>query len=77
MINIKDRKNCCGCHACVTVCAKHCITMQEDKEGLFDAMDTWENSLNMMSLVLEGIEVRKDDTLKPTLKTRDLSLDSV
>lgn len=38
--------------------------MQEDKEGLFDAMDTWENSLNMMSLVLEGIEVRKDVTLK-------------
>lgn len=33
MIEIKDRKDCCGCHACATVCSKHCITMQTDEEG--------------------------------------------
>lgn len=33
MIEIKDKKDCCGCHACATVCAKHCITMRSDEEG--------------------------------------------
>lgn len=33
MIEIKDKKDCCGCNACATVCAKHCITMKSDEEG--------------------------------------------
>ena len=33
MIELKDKKDCCGCHACATICAKHCITMQADEEG--------------------------------------------
>ena len=35
MINITDnnKSTCCGCTACACVCPKHCITMQEDKEG--------------------------------------------
>lgn len=33
MIDIKKKENCCGCHACAQICPKHCITMQEDKEG--------------------------------------------
>ena len=33
MINIIDKKNCCGCNACVQHCPKSCITMQEDEEG--------------------------------------------
>ncbi|MBC5622068.1 Coenzyme F420 hydrogenase/dehydrogenase, beta subunit C-terminal domain [Butyricimonas hominis] len=33
MINIQDKKDCCGCGACVQRCPKRCITMQEDKEG--------------------------------------------
>lgn len=33
MIDIKDKKDCCGCHACVAVCARQCITMQQDREG--------------------------------------------
>ena len=33
MINIIDKKNCCGCNACVQHCPKSCITMQEDGEG--------------------------------------------
>lgn len=33
--------------------------MQEDKEGLFDALDTWHDSLMMAALVLEGIQVKR------------------
>ena len=35
MINILDKKNCCGCFACSQICPKHCITMSRDKEGFF------------------------------------------
>ncbi len=33
MIQIKDKKDCCGCHACSNACPKQCITMQADEEG--------------------------------------------
>lgn len=33
MIEIKEKKDCCGCWACVQRCPKHCITMKEDSEG--------------------------------------------
>ena len=33
MINIVDKKLCCGCSACVQKCPKHCISLQEDDEG--------------------------------------------
>lgn len=33
MIKIKDKKKCCGCTACASICPKHCISMKEDKEG--------------------------------------------
>ncbi|WJY15025.1 argininosuccinate lyase [Pectobacteriaceae bacterium CE90] len=33
--------------------------MQEDKEGLFDALDTWHDCLMMAALVLEGIQIRR------------------
>ena len=40
MIRITDKKDCCGCHACVSVCARHSITMQEDNEGfLYPVVD--------------------------------------
>ncbi len=31
--------------------------LQEDKEGLFDALDTWHECLDMMALVFEGIKL--------------------
>lgn len=41
MIRITDKKDCCGCHACASVCARHSITMQEDNEGfLYPVIDT-------------------------------------
>lgn len=33
MIEIKDKKDCCGCWACHNACPKHCIEMEEDNEG--------------------------------------------
>ena len=33
--------------------------MQEDKEGLFDALDTWLDCLHMGALVLDGIQVKR------------------
>lgn len=33
MIEVKDKKDCCGCWACENVCSKQCIQMIEDKEG--------------------------------------------
>lgn len=41
MIQIKDKKDCCGCWACANVCPKQCIQMQEDHEGFkYPAVDT-------------------------------------
>ena len=40
MIKIKDKKNCCGCSACVQRCPKHCISLSEDSEGfLYPSVD--------------------------------------
>ena len=40
MIRITDNKDCCGCHACASVCARHSITMHEDNEGfLYPVVD--------------------------------------
>lgn len=33
--------------------------MQEDKEGLFDALDTWLDCLQMSALVLDGLQVKR------------------
>ncbi|EKT63064.1 TPA: argininosuccinate lyase [Providencia alcalifaciens] len=33
--------------------------MQEDKEGLFDALDTWLDCMHMAVLVLDGIQIRR------------------
>lgn len=33
MIQIIDKKRCCGCSACKSICPTKCITMQEDHEG--------------------------------------------
>lgn len=33
MIEITDKKDCCGCTACVSACPLHCITMYRDEMG--------------------------------------------
>ena len=40
MFQLTDKQDCCGCHACASVCARHSITMQEDNEGfLYPVVD--------------------------------------
>lgn len=40
MITIRDKRECCGCHACQSVCPKQCIAMEVDHEGfLYPAVD--------------------------------------
>lgn len=38
--------------------------MQEDKEGLFDALDTWNDCMEMATLCFEGIKVNGERTLE-------------
>lgn len=33
MIDIKEKKDCCGCSACMSICPKKAITMKYDEEG--------------------------------------------
>lgn len=33
MINLAEDEDCCGCGACVNVCPRRCIAMQENREG--------------------------------------------
>ena len=33
MIRIIDKRECCGCEACVQVCPKHCIDFSSDFQG--------------------------------------------
>jgi argininosuccinate lyase/amino-acid N-acetyltransferase len=37
--------------------------MQEDKEGLFDALDTWQECMEMAVLIAEGLKVNRARTL--------------
>lgn len=40
MICIKEKKDCCGCTACVQACSKQCIRLAEDAEGfLYPSVD--------------------------------------
>lgn len=42
--------------------------MQEDKEGIFDALDTWQDCLDIAALVLEDIKVNVERTRNSALK---------
>lgn len=42
--------------------------MQEDKEGIFDALDTWQDCIDMATLVLDGIQVNVQRTKEAALK---------
>lgn len=35
MIEVKDKRDCCGCNACVQVCPRQCISKVTDEEGFW------------------------------------------
>lgn len=40
MIEIKNKKDCSGCHACASICPRNCISMIADNEGfLYPSID--------------------------------------
>lgn len=40
MVRLLSRDQCCGCHACASICPKNAITMERDKEGfLYPVID--------------------------------------
>ena len=42
--------------------------MQEDKEGIFDALDTWQDCLDMAAFVLDELKVNLEQTREAALK---------
>lgn len=46
MIEIKDKKMCCGCTACVNICPKQCIHMEYDEEGFLYPVVNKEKCIN-------------------------------
>ena len=42
--------------------------MQEDKEGIFDALDTWQDCLDMAAFVLDELKVNLEQTHEAALK---------
>nr|WP_086937759.1 argininosuccinate lyase [Thaumasiovibrio occultus] len=42
--------------------------MQEDKEGLFDALDSWADCMEMAALCFEGIKVNRERTLEAAMQ---------
>lgn len=37
-LEIKEKKDCMGCHACSTICPQNCISMDSDAEGFWYPM---------------------------------------
>lgn len=46
MIEIKEKKDCCGCSACVQKCPKQCISLKEDNEGFLYPVVDKENCID-------------------------------
>lgn len=46
MINILDKKKCCGCASCVQTCPKNCLIMEEDFEGFLYPKVRLEDCIN-------------------------------
>ena len=79
MIEIRDKKDCCGCGACEQICPRHALTMKEDSEGfLYPITDT---SLcidcglcNKVCPVLNRYEEPREKPLSFACKSHDESL---
>lgn len=79
MINIKDKKDCCGCGACAQICAHKCISMTEDAEGfLYPLIDTTKcvdcGLCNKVCPVINRYETPKDKPVSFAAKSLDEKL---
>lgn len=48
MIRIEDKKKCCGCTACYSVCPVDAIDMVEDNEGFLYSIPISKSKFNEM-----------------------------
>lgn len=66
MINISDKKKCCGCYACSQICPKHCITMNRDEEGFSYPYVDEEKCINcgLCEEVCPELNIEKQDNWK-------------
>lgn len=64
MIDIKDKKDCCGCWACYNACPKQCIEMKEDNEGFRYPVIDKDNCIDcgLCEKVCPIIQAVKEDT---------------
>lgn len=65
MIEVKDKKSCCGCSACASVCPRHCITMLEDSEGFLYPQVDEESCVNCGLCEKVCNELNPYDTREP------------
>ena len=70
MIEIKDKRDCCGCNACGDVCAHGAITFKTDQEGF------WYPEVDMSKCtdchlcekvcpIINAAELKKNDFAEP------------
>lgn len=68
MIEIKDKKDCCGCTACKSICPKKCITMEADIEGFLYP------TVNLKECISCGACERTCPIIKQRLKRQDTEI---
>lgn len=64
MIEIRDKKLCSGCHSCISICPKKCISMQIDEEGFWYPKVDKNKCINcrlceMKCPILNGMQVNR------------------
>ena len=67
MIQIKDKKECCGCGACANICPQKCITLMPDEEGfLYPVVDKKKcTNCGLCEKICPIINKQKDDMILP------------
>lgn len=66
MIEIKDKKDCCGCMACLQVCPQSCITTYEDNEGFIYPQVKRESCINCSLCEHVCPQINKKNKIKQT-----------
>ena len=67
MLEIKDKKDCCGCGACASICPKGCITLVEDDEGFLYPQINKENCVKcgLCKKICPVANAKKDSLITP------------
>ncbi|WP_281952796.1 Coenzyme F420 hydrogenase/dehydrogenase, beta subunit C-terminal domain [Anaerobutyricum hallii] len=78
MLLIEDKKNCCGCTACYTICPKSAIQMKEDQEGFLYPRISTDQCINcglcekICPIINRSIESDNNETMQIGIQNKDL-----